>query len=62
MYLPEILEPGRFVHGLPVFGRAAFSFSVVHQCYARADRVHELRRSGVRIAVARCVKYGERAD
>src|SRR6266550_5234311 len=62
MYLPEILEPGRLVNGLPVFGRTTLSLSIVHQGYSRTDRVHQLRRPRMRIAMARRVKYGEVAD
>lgn len=43
--LPEILEAGRFVNGLPVFGRAAFSFAIIHQRDPRMNGVHQLRRA-----------------
>jgi len=44
MYLPEILESGRFMNGLPVFGRTTLSLAIVHQGYSRTGRVHQLRR------------------
>ena len=57
--LPEILEPRRIVDDLPVGGIAALPLAVVHDRDARTDRMHQLRRSRVRIAVARRVKYVE---
>jgi len=60
--LPEILEAGRFMNGLPVLGRAAFSLTIIHQRDPRMNSVHQLRRPRMRIAVARGVKHGESAD
>src|SRR6266853_2208842 len=62
MQLPEVFEAGSFMNSLPVLGRTTFSLAIVHQGDSRTDRVHQLRRTRMGIAVARGVKYGEGAD
>src|ERR1700730_15136596 len=62
MQLPEILEAGGFMNGLPVLGRTSLSLAIIHQGDPRANGVHQLRRARMGMAVARRMKYSESAD